>query len=495
MTVNRFATLLLPTFVWLLSAVHAAALCPLSQTNPSVTVCTPTPNALVQSMVHVVAGTTDSRPVTSMQIYVDGTLNQTVKASTIDTFVAMPTGYHTLTVKGWDSAGAFKTVVPVAMQPPCALNPANQTVTICSLVAGSIVSQPFHVVAAATDSNPVKSMTLFLDGVGHGGISNSAILDLYVSNLAVGAHTVSVQAQDSTGLVFKQKFNITVTSAANGLSNLKHIIFFVQENRAFDDYFGMLGQYRASLNLPNNIDGINPNAALPNTQGQLVHPYHYQTVCTENLSPSWNESHNDVDGGKMDNFLKMTKSVPSTIDPTGTRAMGFYTEADLPSYYDAAARFATSDRFFSPLLANTNPNRMYLFTATSFGNTTPQSPPAGGFTQTTIFELLDQAGVSWRYYYRAKATSSFIQQFSIYKTDSAKVVPLGNDTANTNAANWQADIQNEAKLPQVIFIERGGTIGLDEHPDANIQKGAADSVNNIIIPFMECASWPNCAFI
>jgi len=496
MTANRFATLLLPTFVWLVSAVHAATLCPLSQTNPSVTVCTPTPNALVQSMVHVVAGTTDSRPVTSMQIYVDGTLNQTVKASTIDTFVAMPTGYHTLTVKGWDSAGAFKTSVPVAMQPPCALNPANQTVTICSLVSGSIVSQPFHVVAAATDSNPVKSMTLFLDGVGHGGISNSAILDLYVSNLAVGTHTLSVQAQDSTGLVFKQKFNITVTSAANGLSNLKHIIFFVQENRAFDDYFGMLGQYRASLNLPNNIDGIDPNAALPNTQGQLVHPYHYQTACTENLSPSWNESHNDVDGGKMDEFLLMTKSVPSTIDPTGTRAMGYYDQTDLPSYYDAAARFATSDRFFSPVLANTNPNRMYLFTATSFGNTTPVTPPTGGFTQKTIFELLDQAGVSWRYYYRDKKTSVFLANFSIFKTDAAKVVPLGNDTANLNAANWQSDIQNEAQLPQVIFIERGGTVGLDEHPDANILKGAADAVNNIIIPFMQSgATWANSAFI
>ena len=430
-------------------------------------------------MVHVVAGTTDSRPVTSMQVLVDGTLNQTFKASTIDTFVTLPIGNHTITVKGWDSAGPFKTVVPVAMQPPCALNPANQTVTICSLVAGSVVSQPFHVVAAATDSNPVKAMTLFIDGVGHGGISNSAILDMYASNLSLGTHTVGVQAQDSTGFVAKAP----------------KITIFVQENRSFNDYFGMLGQYRVSLGLPNNIDGIDPNAALPNTQGVLVHPYHYQTVCTENLSPSWNESHTDVDGGKMDNFLKMTKSVPSTIDPTGTRAMGFYTEADLPSYYDAAARFATSDRFFSPLLANTVPNRMYLFTATSFGNATPTSPPAGGFTQKTIFELLDQAGISWRYYYRANATSSFIQQFSIYKTDSAKVVPLGNDTANTNAANWQADIQNEAKLPQVIFIERGGTIGLDEHPDANIQKGAADAVNNIIIPFMQSASWPNSAFI
>src|SRR5437868_13204394 len=119
----------------------------------------------------------------------------------------------------------------------------------------------------------------------------------------------------------------------------------------------------------------------------------------------------------MDNFMLTTTSVPSTIDPTGTRAMGYYDQTDLPFYYSAAARFATSDRFFSPLLANTIPNRMYLFTATSFGNTTPQSPPAGGFTQETIFELLDQAGVSWRYYYHGKVTSSFIQQFSIYKTD------------------------------------------------------------------------------
>src|SRR5947207_2665898 len=452
MTANRLSTLLLPTFVWLLSAGHAAALCPLSQVNPSVTVCTPAPNALVQSMVHVVAGTTDSNPVTSMQVYVDGTLAQTFKATTIDTFVTLSVGYHTLTVKAWDKNGSFKTAVSVAMQPPCALNAGNQTVTICSLANGSIVSQPFHVVAAATDSNPVKSMTVFIDGTGHGGISNSAILDMYVSNLSLGTHTIGVQAQDSTGFVAKaSKITIKVTDKTQGLSNLKHIIFFAQENRSFDDYFGMLGKYRVSLGLPNNVDGIDPNAALPNTQGQLVHPYHYQTVCTENLSPSWNESHNDVDGGKMDNFLKMTKSVPSTIDPTGTRAMGYYDENDLPSYYDAAARFATSDRFFSPLLANSNPNRMYLFTATSFGNTTPVNPPAGGFTQKTIFKLLDEAGVSWRYYYHGKASSSFIQNFSIYKTDAAKVVPLGSDTANSNAANWKADIQDEAHLPRAIF--------------------------------------------
>lgn len=481
----------------MISAGATAAPCPLSTTNPSVTVCTPAPNTLVQTPVHVVAGTTDSNTVTTVQIYVDNKLNQSVKATTIDTFVTLPVGNHLVTVQAWDSTGkTFKTNVPLAMQPPCALNSANQTVTICSLVSGSVVSQPFHVVAAANDTSPVKGMTLFIDGVGKSSIANSAIFDAYVSGLSLGTHSVAVQAQDSTGVLFKQKFNITVTAASNGLSNLKHIIFFVQENRAFDDYFGRLGQYRASLGLSNNIDGIPLNATLPNTQGQPVHPFHYQTVCTENLSPSWNESHVDVDGGKMDGFMLTSTSVASSIDPTGTRAMGYYDQTDLPYYYKMAASFATSDRWFSPILTDTIPNRLYLFTATSFGNIAPPSPPTGGFTQPTIFDHLDQAGVSWRYYFQGPANSAFIQQFSTYKRDAAKVVSI---------SNWFNDVKNDTTLPSVIFIERGGSIGLDEHPGANIQKGAADAaniINGLVCPTVNSsgacvpsAAWPDSALI
>ncbi len=465
------------------SASYAAP-CPLNQTNPSVTVCTPTAYALVQSQVHVVAATTDSNTVTAMQVYVDNKLVYRVSASSVNTFVSLPAGNHLLTVQGWDNTGtSFKTNVPVSMQPPCALNPANQTVTICSLVSGSIVSQPFHVVAAANDTNPVTSMTLFIDGKGHGGISNSAVLDFYVSGLTSGTHALGVQAQDSTGLVFKQRFNITVTDASKGLSNLKHIIFFVQENRSFDNYFGRLGQYKASLGLPNDVDGLDLNATLTNTQGQPVHPFHYRSVCTENLSPAWNEAHVDVDGGLMDGFMKTTTSVPSTIDPTGTRAMGYYDQTDLPYYYEAAARFATSDRFFSPELSNTIPNRLYLFTGTSFGNAFPPTPPAGGFTQPTIFDRLQQAGVSWRYYYQKSASTAFIQQFSGYKFEAANVVPI---------ANWYNDVQNEATLPSVIFIER--VTGTDEHPDANIQTGASFA-SGVINALINSPSWANSALI
>ena len=485
----RFRRILSFTIVFVAvasSSAFAASPCALSQVSPSVTVCTPAPNALVQSQVNVVAGSTDSNPVTAMQVYLDNKLVYQVNASTVNTFVSVPVGDHLIAVQGWDSTGAtFKTDVPVAMQPPCSLNSTNQTVTICSLANGSIVSQPFHVVAAATDSKPVKSMTLFIDGVGKGGNSNSAILDLYVKNMTLGAHSIAVQAQDSTGVLFKQKFNITVTAAANGLSKLKHIIFTFQENRSFDSYFGMLGPYKASEGLVNDVDGLNLNTTLPNTKGQPVPPFHYQTVCTENLSPAWNEAHTDVDGGLMDGFMRTSTSVPSSIDPTGTRAMGYYDQSDLPYYYEAAARFATSDRFFSPALTNTVPNRFYAFAATSFGNALPVNPPSGGFTQPTIFARLDQAGVSWRYYYQDAASSALIQQFSIYKTDAAKVVPI---------ANWFNDVMNESTLPSVIFIERASKSNRDEHPGANVQSGAADMAN-IINALIKSPSWQDSAFI
>ncbi|HJU12489.1 MAG TPA: alkaline phosphatase family protein, partial [Candidatus Binataceae bacterium] len=440
--------------------------------------------ALVQSQVNVVAGSTDSHTVTAMQIYVDNKLTYQVKASTVNTFVTLAAGYHLITVQGWDNTGAtFKTNVPVAMQPPCALNTANQTVTICSLVPGSIVSQPFHVVAAATDSNSIKSMTLFIDGIGKSGISNSAIYDVYVNNVSLGTHSIAVQAQDSTGALFKQKFNITVTAASNGLSNLKHIIFFLQENRSFDSYFGMLGPYKASEGLANDIDGLNLNTTLNNTQGQPVHPFHYQTVCTDDLSPAWNESHQDVDGGLMDDFMYTTQSVPSSIDPTGTRAMGYYDQTDLPYYYEAAARFATSDRWFSPDLANTIPNRLYLFTATSFGNAFPPNTSFESITQPTIFDHLDQAGVSWRYYYQGSSSTAFIQQFATYKKDASKVVPI---------ANWYSDIQNDSTLPSVIFIERLSST--DEHPNANVQTGAAFA-SGVINALINSPSWRDSALI
>ena len=249
----------------------------------------------------------------------------------------------------------------------------------------------------------------------------------------------------------------------------------VEENRSFDSYFGMLGAYRQNEGYVGSLNGIPLSAKLPDYKSTaMVSPFHQQTMCTDNMTPSWNESHYVIHGGKMDYFMKTEGSLPSSIDPQGTRMMGYYDQTDLPYYYELAAQYATSDTWHTPVLSDTIPNRMYLFTATSFGHIRPQDvPPAGGWPQATIFRILSQNHISWRYYYQD--SSVYLASFSDWNQYQGSVY---------NISHYYTDIKNPSTLPSVIFIERASQNHLDEHPLNNIQKGAAD-VANIINAFLQ----------
>jgi phospholipase C len=304
-------------------------------------------------------------------------------------------------------------------------------------------------------------------------------------SMTAGAHRVTVQAMNSAGQVFNKTVNITVTTGTTtGLDNLKHIIFYVQENRPMDQYFGRFGAYRQSHGFTDPFDSLPLSASLPDYSGTAnVSPFHFQTVCIENLSPGWNESHYDYDGGAMDRFMKTSHSVPSTIDPQGTRAMGYYDQTELNYYYALALAYATSDRWFSAVLAPTIPNRMYLFAATSFGHIRPDSAPSGGWTQPTIFRSLQNAGITWKYYYQDN--SVFLAQWSDWSTLQSHVV---------NISNYYTDLTN-GTLPQVVFIERASQTGLDEHPGGvSLEKGAANT-KKIIDALMHSSAWGSSAFI
>jgi phospholipase C len=340
-------------------------------------------------------------------------------------------------------------------------------------------------------------MQIFIDGVGSYHIANQPWLDTSVA-MASGTRRVTVQATDEANTVFRTTVYVTVGGAptpAAGLSSLKHIFFMAQENRSFDNYLGRLGQYRVNKGQSSNVDGVPLSFVAKTSSGVSVSPFHYRTICTENLTPSWNESHYDVDGGKMDRFMYTNQhSIPSTIDPQGSRAMGYYDWTDLPYYYELAYQFGTSDRFFSGVESNTIPNRMYLFTATSFGHIRPDTPPSGStWSQPTIFDKLTAAGISWRYYYMDN--SVYLAQFSTWTRDSGKVRALGSPATSTTAATgYYKDIQSASTLPSVIFIERGSNSGYDEHPLNNIQKGAA-RVKTIMDALMKSPTWSSSAFI
>ena len=471
--------------------VGAHAQCTLNTASPSVTICTPANGATVSSPVNIVAGTTDnSSSVTYLQIYIDGAKKYQVSAKQLNTSLAMADGSHRVTVQAQDAAGhIFKTTIYITVSSssggPCTLNTANPSVTICAPANNATVTSPVNVVAGTTDSNKVTTMKIYLDGSAVYSTSSNQ-LNTNVAISTTGSHRIAVQAWDSTGAVFKSVIYVNVTGSQpppGDLSSIKHIFFMLQENRSLDNYFGKMPEYRAQRGFSGDFDGLPANITLLSYTGKPVAPFHFQTVCHENLSPGWNESHYDVDGGKMDNFMKTTGSVKSTIDPDGTRAMGYYDWTDLPYYYELGFQFGTSDRFFSPVLAPTIPNRMYMFTGTSFGYVRPVTAPSGGFTQKTIFQAMDEAGVSWRYYYQDN--SVFLAQFSIWQKDQGKV---------RNISAYYNDIQDPSTLPSVIFIERASDTGLDEHPTKNVQKGAA-RVKQIIDALMASPTWDSSVFI
>ena len=167
-------------------------------------------------------------------------------------------------------------------------------------------------------------------------------------------------------------------------------------------------------------------------------------------------------------------------DLHGERAMGFYNDQDLPYYYFMASEFGTSDRWFSPLSSNSEPNRTYILSATTHGHVhdpgsycSDQSAcPGSTNVVKNIFQLLDAAGITWKVYYQKidKTTGLPSTRLSRYqpfeKNHLDHVVP---------DSQFFIDLQN-GTLPQVAYLEENS--GLDEHPGGT-SAGDVNSGNNI----------------
>jgi phospholipase C len=342
-----------------------------------------------------------------------------------------------------------------------------------------------------------------------------------VSPATTTTYTATATAAD--GSAIKQSTTVTVGSASTGV--IKHIFFLLQENRSFDMYLGRLAAYQPTrlaqfgIQNPPTIDTFDPNVMLTNHNAappNKVKPFHEKTVCTENLSPAWDESHHDVtlnrNGGDsawpvwpaittysnsdflMQGFLDTANNVPPKSDPVGTRAMGYYDQTDLPYYYDLATFFATSDSWHSPVMANTIPNRMYLMAASSFGHEYPDNSGHPLYAAKTIFHAMNDANVSWLYYYKDGIFLANFLDFTDPKI-GPKTYPVSSLLSILQGSCSGGPCDPDKTLPEVIFIDSAsGGSGLDEHPDNNIQPGAA-YVQSIVEALMKSDAWQDSAFI
>jgi phospholipase C len=370
--------------------------------------------------------------------------------------------------------------------------------------AQTTVNAPLSVTLTANPLNIAPGSQSTLSWVSRG--ATSVTIDQGVGTFTQASGSVSVSPTQSTTYTITASdaqghtttAQATVSVGTNtGLQGIKHIIVILQENRSFDSYFAHLGPYVAAkhpeiTNYQINA-GYDPNILLPLFGGGTGHLFHEPTVRTENLSPAWNESHFDIDQQsdgtfKMDRFALTSHSVAAKFDNSGLRALGQYDERDLPYYYELAAQFATSDSFHSSMLANTVTNRQYAFCATSQGRIFPSPQGAPQWTCPTIFSKLESAGVKWAYYY---TDTIFLPGFTDWNNLAIqqKTFPI------KNYFDILASPTADTDLPSVVWIDPGfGGSGLDEHPDSNIQLGAA-YIKTLIDALMNSPAWHDSVFI
>ncbi|HEU4417187.1 MAG TPA: alkaline phosphatase family protein [Candidatus Angelobacter sp.] len=305
---------------------------------------------------------------------------------------------------------------------------------------------------------------------------------------------------------------------------MNHIVILAQENRSFDHYFGHLMQYWKQNGYPQatngtTLDGMPDNAtnvgdpAVAGDPPPTITAFPLVTMCVENPSPSWNESHADFNLKDPvstvfigDGFAETAGHEGPIHDVVGMRAMGFYTGDSLNYYYFMASNFATSDRWFSPAMSRTQINRMYLLSATSQGHAYPPDPTTGPSSAKTIAQLMDENHITWKDYVHPLAVpnpcttakclmgQSYLNQFT-YAPTIVNQEPQHLATVD----QFLTDAQN-GTLPQVSFVEPASAEGLDEHPSDvgagpnNIQSGAK-FVSTLINGLMNSPSWKDTVFI
>jgi phospholipase C len=175
-----------------------------------------------------------------------------------------------------------------------------------------------------------------------------------------------------------------------------HIVVVMMENHSFDNLLGALarsGQPAADgLTFDSAGRATNTNPGATGTPATVTAFAFSSTAQGPHVSQSWNATHEQIDGGKMDGFVRSVNAI---------QPMGYYPREVLPFAYDLAATFTLANRWFCSAPCMTFPNRRFLMAGTAYGDIATDvkslgdPPPPNG----TIFDRLHAHGISWRDYF------------------------------------------------------------------------------------------------
>ena len=193
-----------------------------------------------------------------------------------------------------------------------------------------------------------------------------------------------------------------MTDAA-GLEDIEHIVVFMQENRAFDHYYGTMKGVRGfnDRSAPMMENKKNPFFQPYNgTDFDFLLPFHVSlkntsATCMSAPAMSYNADIRMWNEGKMNAW--------NTARDPGF-GMAHFNREDLPYYYALGDNFLVGDMYYQSTFTQTNPNRFHLFSGSnglsvnSTHNILDDKVPLFGVNWITMAEVLENSKISWKVY-------------------------------------------------------------------------------------------------
>jgi phospholipase C len=265
------------------------------------------------------------------------------------------------------------------------------------------------------------------------------------------------------------------------ISDIKHVVVLMQENRSFDHYFGAMPGVRG-FGDPKAIKGVFKQPDPKNPDGYL-YPFHADTTSTAaqklpSTSHDWLPQHDSWNSGHMNGFVtaRMNSNIDDYDGIDAQYSMAYFKRDDVPFQWALADAFTICDGYHCSVLGPTWPNRLYLMTGQIdpagkhggpiYGNYVPTE----GYSWQTYPELLTAAGVSWKVYQEVDNYGfNVLEYFDQYQNASASSPLYQNAMRFYQPGQFEYDAIND-RLPTVSYILP--TSYQSEHPDFMPAAGA-----------------------
>ena len=298
------------------------------------------------------------------------------------------------------------------------------------------------------------------------------------------------------------------SSIPSGLEKIDHFVFIMQENRAFDNYFGT---YPGADGIPKGICLTNPKG------GPCVAPYHDTNDTNRGGPHGWVNAQADIDGGLMDGFLaeaykgNSANGTPACnpTDPNCAQGadprdvMGYHDYHEIPNYWNYARLYVLQDHMFESVASYSLVAHLYMLAAQSGGYTGYHQPKPTSYNFSEITELLGSSKINWKYYVTTgqlpdtedpeEVGSNEVQTQTPDKYTDFNPLPafpkVQNDPEQrsrlVDASQFFVDAQT-GKLPQVSWVVP--EMNVSEHPPSSVRAGMA-YVTGLVNAVMEGPDW------